>query len=297
MEMEMQTRTLGRDGLKVSALGLGCMGMSWAYGARDEAEAMATIARALDLGVTFFDTAEVYGPYDNEKLLGRALRGHRERVVIATKFGFRIGANGAIEGLDSRPEHVAEVAEAALMRLGVDVIDLFYQHRVDPEVPIEDTVGAMADLVAAGKVRHLGLSEASAKTIARAHAVHRIAAVQSEYSLWERGLEGEILPALRDLGIGLSPTARSAAAFSPAMPGGRRTMPKTTTGATSRACRASTTTRTCASSMPSARWPGRRRPRPRSLRSPGCCTRAMTSCRSPAPSAGPTSRRTWARSR
>jgi aryl-alcohol dehydrogenase-like predicted oxidoreductase len=203
----MQTRTLGREGLTVSALGLGCMGMSWAYGAPDETEAIATIHWAIELGVTFLDTAEVYGPYENEKLVGRAIKGKRDKVVIATKFGFKIdpAQRPAAIGTDSRPENVKAVAEASLKRLGIDHIDLFYQHRVDPAVPIEDTVGAMADLVKTGKVRFLGLSEAGVKTIRRAHAVHPISALQSEYSLWERNVEPDILPTLRELGIGLVP--------------------------------------------------------------------------------------------
>jgi aryl-alcohol dehydrogenase-like predicted oxidoreductase len=201
----MQPRQLGTQGLRVSALGLGCMGMSFAYGTPDDAESIATIERALELGVTLFDTAEVYGPYLNEELLGRALKGRRESAVIATKFGFKIGAGGAVEGTDSRPEHVLQVADECLKRLGTDYIDLFYQHRVDPAVPIEDTVGAMARLVAAGKVRFLGLSEAGVRNIRRAHAVHPISALQSEYSLWERNLDAEIIPTLRELGIGLVP--------------------------------------------------------------------------------------------
>lgn len=208
----MKARALGSQGLSVSALGLGCMGMSWAYGAADEDEAVATIRRALDLGVTFFDTAEVYGPYANERLLGRALGADRERVVIATKFGFDI-ADGRIEGLDSRPENVRRACEASLARLGTDRIDLLYQHRVDPAVPIEDTVGAMADLVREGKVRFLGLSEASPATLARAHAVHPISALQSEYSLFERGVESEVLPACRRLGIGFVPYSPIGRAF------------------------------------------------------------------------------------
>ena len=198
----LSTRPLGSQGLAVSALGLGCMGMSQSYGVPDDAESVATIHRALDLGVTLLDTAEAYGPYTNEELLGRALEGRRDRAVIATKFGFRLEANQVI-GVDSRPEHVKAVAEASLRRLGTDYIDLFYQHRVDPSVPIEDVVGAMADLVGEGKVRFLGLSEAGEQTLRRAHAVHPISALQSEYSLWERNLEGEILPVLRELGIGL----------------------------------------------------------------------------------------------
>ena len=201
----MRIRALGNGGLTVSALGLGCMGMTWAYGAADEGEAIATIHRAIDLGVTFFDTAEVYGPWTNEQLLGRALAGRRDGVVIATKFGFDLTPDGTRVGLNSRPEHVKAVAEASLRRLGTDHIDLFYQHRVDPAVPIEDTVGAVADLVKAGKVRHLGLSEAGPATIRRAHAVLPVAALQSEYSIWERGIEAEILPTLRQLGIGLVP--------------------------------------------------------------------------------------------
>jgi aryl-alcohol dehydrogenase-like predicted oxidoreductase len=208
----LDTRTLGTQGLAVSAIGLGLMGMSQAYGTaeeRDERESIATIHRAIELGCTFLDTAEVYGPYVNEELLARALRelgGGRDRVVIATKFGFRI-ENGAMTGLDSRPEHVREAVEGSLRRLATDRIDLLYQHRVDPDVPIEDVVGVMADLVREGKVRFLGLSEAGEQTIRRAHAVHPIAALQSEYSLWERNLEPRIIPLLRELGIGLVPFA------------------------------------------------------------------------------------------
>ena len=203
----LATRTLGSQGLTVSALGLGCMGMSQAYGTaeeRDERESIATIHRALELGVTFLDTAEVYGPLANEELLARALVGRRDQAVLATKFGFRFGTDG-ISGLDSRPQHVRETVEGSLRRLRTDRIDLLYQHRVDPQVPIEDTVGAMADLVRAGKVRFLGLSEAGEANIRRAHAVHPITALQSEYSLWERNLEPRILPLLRELGIGLVP--------------------------------------------------------------------------------------------
>lgn len=201
----MQTRTLGTQGLEVSALGLGCMGMSFGYGVRDDDESLATLHAALEAGVTLFDTAEVYGPFTNERLLGRALKGRSTNVMIATKFGFHIEADGAINGVDSRPEHVKAVAEASLQRLDVECIDLLYQHRVDKTVPIEDTVGAMADLVRAGKVRYLGLSEASPATIRRAHTVHPISALQSEYSLWERGVEDEVLPTCRTLGIGFVP--------------------------------------------------------------------------------------------
>jgi aryl-alcohol dehydrogenase-like predicted oxidoreductase len=196
------TRTLGRQGLEVSALGLGCMGMSQSYGVPDDHESIATLHRALELGVTFLDTAEAYGPFTNEELLGRALRGRRDQVILATKFGFRF-RDRELTGTDSRPEHIREVAEASLRRLKTDHIDLLYQHRVDPAVPIEDVVGAMADLVREGKVRYLGLSEAGEAAIRRAHAVHPISALQSEYSLWERNLETDIIPVLRELGIGL----------------------------------------------------------------------------------------------
>ena len=199
-------RKLGTQGLTVSALGLGCLGMSQSYGVPDDRESIATVHRALELGVTLFDTAEAYGPFQNEELLGRALAGRRHEVAIATKFGWRF-EGGKAAGTDSRPAHVKEVAEASLRRLGTDRIDIFYQHRVDPAVPIEDTVGAMADLVREGKVRFLGLSEAGEATIRRAHATHAISVVQSEYSLWERNLEPRIIPVLRELGIGLVPFA------------------------------------------------------------------------------------------
>jgi aryl-alcohol dehydrogenase-like predicted oxidoreductase len=201
-------RKLGTHGLEVSALGLGCMGMSQFYGEdeRDETESIATIHRAVDLGVTFFDTAEAYGPYGNEELLAKALAGRRDRVVVATKFGFKF-AEGKIAGVDSRPQHLREAVEGSLRRLATDRIDLLYQHRVDPAVPIEEVVGAMAALVREGKVRFLGLSEAGEQTIRRAHAVHPISALQSEYSLWERNLEPRIIPLLRELGIGLVPFA------------------------------------------------------------------------------------------
>lgn len=198
----MQQRRLGTQGLVVSALGLGCMGMSWAYGKPDDAESVATLHEAIERGCTFLDTAEVYGPWKNEELVGRAIAGRRDQVVLATKFGFALSADGHVAGLDSRPEHVREACDASLRRLGVETIDLLYQHRVDPNVPIEDTVGAMAELVRAGKIRWIGLSEASARTLRRAHAVHPISALQSEYSLWQREVEAEILPTCRELGVG-----------------------------------------------------------------------------------------------
>ena len=198
------TRALGRQGLEVFPLGLGCMGMSQSYGVPDDAESIATIHRALDLGVTLFDTAEVYGPFTNERLVGRALKGRRHEALVATKFGFRID-NGKVVGLDSRPDHIREVVDASLQRLDTSHIDLLYQHRADPDVPIEDVVGTMADLVREGKVRFLGLSEVGETLIRRAHAVHPISALQSEYSLWERELERDVLPVLRELGIGLVP--------------------------------------------------------------------------------------------
>lgn len=201
----MQKRKLGTGGLEVSALGLGCMGMSFGYGpAHDEQEMIALLRAAVDLGVTFFDTAEVYGPFTNEVLVGKALAPIRDQVVIATKFGWHI-ADGKQAGLNSRPEHIKAVADASLQRLNIDTIDLFYQHRVDPNVPIEDVAGAVKELIEAGKVRHFGLSEAGVRNIRRAHAVQPVAALQSEYSLWWREPEVEILPALKELGIGFVP--------------------------------------------------------------------------------------------
>lgn len=199
-------RNLGKQGLAVSALGLGCMGMSQSYGIPDDRESLATLQRAIDLGCTFFDTAEVYGPFINEQLLGRALQGRRGQVILATKFGFRI-EDGKPVGTDSRPEHIRQVVEASLRRLQTDHIDLLYQHRVDRNVPIEDVAGTVAALIRQGKVRYFGLSEAGENTIRRAHAVQPVSALQSEYSLWERNLEPRIIPLLRELGIGLVPFA------------------------------------------------------------------------------------------
>src|SRR5947207_4485381 len=202
----MQKRKLGKSNLEVSAIGLGCMGMSFGYGpAKDKQEMISLIRAAFEQGVTFFDTAEMYGPFTNEELAGEALAPFREKVVIATKFGFKIGPKGEQVGLDSRPEHIKQVADASLKRLKTDVIDLFYQHRVDPEVPIEDVAGAVKELIQEGKVRHFGLSEAGVGTIRRAHAVQPVSALQSEYSLWWRQPEHEVLPALEELGIGFVP--------------------------------------------------------------------------------------------
>ncbi len=245
----MKHRMLGRSGLQVSAIGLGCMGMSQAYGTRDDDESRLTLRRALDLGVTFLDTADAYGGGDNETLVGCDVRDRRNEVVLATKFGILRDATGTPRGVDGSPEYARQACDASLRRLGIDQIDLYYLHRVDPKVPIEESVGAMADLVRAGKVRYIGLSEASADTIRRAHAVHPIAALQSEYSLWNREPEQDVIPACRELGIGFVP-------FSPLGRGflsgdgdhDRRTCRPTTSVATCRGSRASTCSRTSRSS-------------------------------------------------
>jgi aryl-alcohol dehydrogenase-like predicted oxidoreductase len=204
-ERSVDQRNLGGEGLVVSELGLGCMGMSEFYGAGDEEESMATIHRAIELGITFLDTADMYGPFTNERLVGKAIAGRRDEVVLATKFGNVRGEDGSFHGVSGKPDYVREACDASLSRLGVDHIDLYYQHRVDPETPIEETVGAMKELVEAGKVRYLGLSEAGAETIRKADAVHPISALQSEYSLFTRDVEDEILPTVRELGIGFVP--------------------------------------------------------------------------------------------
>lgn len=288
----MEQRTLGTQGLQVSALGLGCMGMSYAYGSADETESIATLFAALDAGVNFFDTAEVYGPYENEKLLGRAFKDifktRRDQICLATKFGFAYSPEGKPVGLNSRPDNIRRMADESLQRLGLNEIDLLYQHRVDPNVPIEETVGAMAELVQAGKVRYLGLSEAGAQTIRRAHAVHPISALQSEYSLWERNVEAEILPTIRALGIGFVPYSPLGRGYLTGVSKARVIL-RPTTGAlpTIRAFPRKTSSATRASSPRCRNWPPAKASSPAKSRSPGCCSKARTWCPSPARSGAP----------
>jgi aryl-alcohol dehydrogenase-like predicted oxidoreductase len=272
------------------------MGLNWAYaGGGDASEAEATLIDAVDAGVTLFDTAEVYGPFENEKLVGRVLGGaRRDRVLIATKFGFRIEGGGMARGVDSRPAHIREVVDASLKRLATDRIDLLYQHRVDPSVPIEDVVGTMGEFVRAGKVRYLGLSEASAATLQRAHAVHPISALQSEYSLWERGIEKEILPTARALGIGVVPYSPLGRGFLTGASSAPRTSRPTTFAATSPACRARTSITTWSWSRNCAAWPTGSVPPRRRSPWPGCSPRDPTSCRSSAPRGATDCARTWA---
>jgi aryl-alcohol dehydrogenase-like predicted oxidoreductase len=281
----MQKRKLGKSGLEISAVGLGCMGLSFGYGPPvDKQQGIALIRSAVERGVTFFDTAEVYGPFTNEELVGEALAPVREKVVIATKFGFDVDPNsGEQRGLNSRPEHIKQVAEASLKRLKTDRIDLFYQHRVDPDVPIEDVAGAVKDLIRDGKVRHFGLSEAGGQTIRRAHAIQPVTALQSEYSLWWREPETEILPTLDGLGIGFVPSALWARASSPA-PSTRTRRSRPPISATSfPASRPRPARRTRPWSICCARSRPKNRRRPLRSRSPGSWLRSRGSCRSPAP--------------
>jgi aryl-alcohol dehydrogenase-like predicted oxidoreductase len=289
----MEQRKIGA--LEVSAMGLGCMGMSAFYGAADEDEAIATIRRALELGVDFIDTAQLYGPMTNETLVGRAIEGHRHEYVIATKFARRLepttvaGDMSTVGPLDGSPEHVRSSIDGSLQRLGTDHVDLYYQHRIDPNVPIEETVGAMAELVEAGKVLHIGLSEAAPETIRRAHAVHPIAAVQTEYSLWTRDPEAEVLPTCRELGIGFVPYAPLGRGFL----SGRFKSPDELDEGDFRRNGPRFWRRTWRSRPRWSRSPPTRGSPPPSSRSPGCSRRAKTWRRSPEPSGAPTSSRTW----
>jgi len=281
-------------GLDVSRIGLGTMGMSAYYtgAGSDDAESIRAIHRALDLGVTHIDTAEIYGPFANEELVGRAIKDRRDDVVLATKFGFYSHSAAGAGVLDSSPANIRTAVEGSLQRLGTDHIDLYYQHRVDPNTPIEDTVGALAELVAEGKIRHIGLSGAGPATIRRAHVVHPIAALQTEYSLWTRDVEAELLPLLRELGIGFVPYSPLGHGFLTGKIRSPSSSPTTTGVTTTRVSPARTFSRICESSTRSRPSPPRRAPHRHRSRSPGCSHRATTLPRSPAPSGSPASRRT-----
>lgn len=291
---EGEMRYIKLRDLEVSRIGLGAMGMSHGYtgSGTDDAESIRTVHRALELGVTLIDTAEIYGPYTNEELVGRALKGRRDQVVLATKFGLVSHGGEGAWNVDSGAANIRTAVEGSLKRLGTDHIDLYYQHRVDPDTPIEETAGAVGELITEGKVRAFGLSEAGPDTIRRAHAVQPVTAVQSEYSLWTRGVEERVLPVLRELNIGLVPFSRSAAASSRARSAPPTSSTRTTSGATTRASRARTSGATWRSPTRSRPWPTRSAPRPRRSPWPGCSPRATTSPRSPAPSASPGSKRT-----
>ncbi len=295
--MTMPNRSLGRSGLTVSAEGLGCMGMSDFYGTGNDAESTATIHRAFDLGVTFLDTSDMYGPFTNEQLVGKAIKGRRDAVTVATKFGIvRFPGEPSRREVRGGAPYVREACEASLQRLGIDTIDLYYVHRTDPKTPIEETIGAMADLVAQGKVRYLGLSEAAAETLRRAHAVHPIAALQSEWSLWSRDLEVEMVGVARELGVGIVRTVPSAEASSPDRSRRSTTSRPTTSAAKARGSRETTSPRTSTSSPRSANSRPRRAARPDSSRWRGYSRRATTSSRFPARNASSTSKRTRVRS-
>ncbi len=291
----MNTRRLGANGPAVSALGLGCMGMSAFYGSADDVQSAATIERALELGCTFLDTSDVYGPHTNEVLVGKTIAGRRNEVFLATKFATKVDPDDpARRPIDGSAPYVHAACDASLRWLGVDHIDLYYQPRVDPATPIEETVGAMAELVAAGKVRHLGLSEASAATIRRAHAVHPIAVVQSEYSLWTRDPEEQVLPTLRELGISLVACSPLGCGFLAGRFASPRNSTKPTFAGTDRASPAPTSRPTARSRSGFATSRRRAASPPGSSRWPGCWRRARTSCRFPAPGGGAISRRTSA---